>query len=116
MEEDSTPPALSPTFSTQSSLDVSSCVDEFEMSEQESTGTDDTSIMIEPLHAFVTAEDSRRLSSPMPINVRVVEWDPDALDFVLFENEQDDFRLCEEDMALDRRLMSLGCPDNSSTS
>ncbi|CAO3689269.1 unnamed protein product [Umbelopsis ramanniana] len=114
MEEDSVPPALSPAFSSLSSPSVSSCFDEFEMmSGQESTGTDDTT-MVEPLHTFVVTEDTRRLSSPIP--VRVVEWDPDALDFVLFENEQDDFCLAEDDMALDRRLISLGCPDNSSTS
>ncbi|KAG2174601.1 hypothetical protein INT44_006864 [Umbelopsis vinacea] len=111
MEEDSMPPALSPAISSLSSPSVSSCFDEFEMSGQESTETDDTNMM-EPLHRFVVTEDTRR--SPLP--VRVVEWDPDALDFVLFENEQDDFCLAEEDMALDRRLVSLGCPDNSSTS
>jgi hypothetical protein len=115
MEDDSTPPALSPAISSGSSPEALSCID-FEMYEQDPTTSTSDMGILEPLYAFVASEDSRRMSSSSP-SVRVVkEWDPDALDGILIEADPEDMCFCDDDLALDRRLMSLGCPDNTSAS
>src|SRR5260221_567081 len=102
MEDDSIPPALSPSASSGSSPETMASVD-FDMSEQD-TPSPELTPLLEPLHAFVANEDNRHLSSPPPPTVRVIEWDPDTADFVLFENDQDDMCLGDEDYTPDRRL------------
>lgn len=114
-EESATPPALSPAGSSGSSPEALSSID-FELSEQISADTTTDMDIFEPLHAFIIAEDRRRSSSSSPPNVRVKGLEADYMDFTLIESDQDDMCFCDDDLAFDRRLLSLGCPDNTSAS
>jgi len=77
------------------------------MNDQESQGEVH---WFDPSFTFASTEDS--VPSPP---VRIMEWDPND-DFELFDGDQDDMCFNEADVALNRRALSIGCPDNTNTS
>ncbi|CAM0140505.1 hypothetical protein VKS41_006520 [Umbelopsis sp. WA50703] len=111
MEEESIPPALSPSATSNGSSPAGTCSSDFDMMEQDSWFTNDTSLFDRSIYSFeVMEEETRRPVSPQA-NILVMEYHQD---FVLFESEDDDMCFGDEDFAVNRRALSIGCPEGSS--
>ncbi|KAJ2962509.1 hypothetical protein NQZ79_g2379 [Umbelopsis isabellina] len=111
MEENLIPPALSPSATSNGSSPTETCSSDFDMMEQDSWITNDVPLFDRSMDSFAVMEEEARLPSTPRANIVVIDY---YQDFQLFENEDDDMCLGEDDYAVNRRALSIGCPEGGS--
>lgn len=113
MEENLIPPPLSPSATSSGSSPTETCSSDFDMMDQDSWITNDVPLFDRSIDSFAAVEEDTRHPSTPRANIVVIDY---YQDFQLFENEDDDMCLGEEDFAVNRRALSIGCPESGSNS
>ncbi|KAG2172448.1 hypothetical protein INT43_004990 [Umbelopsis isabellina] len=111
MEENLIPPPLSPSATSSGSSPTETCSSDFDMMDQGSWITNDVPLFDRSIDSFAAMEEEARHPSTPRANIVVIDY---YQDFQLFENEDDDMCLGEEDFAVNRRALSIGYPEGGS--